>query len=93
MRGTGYLLAALLLGSAAADEGPREFQVRPLGFNVVVPAGWTGEQGKTGLVALDANRNGFVVTREPFLHDPETFAAAWRMQLSGEKIDAIVEKT
>jgi hypothetical protein len=94
MRGTGFLVAALFLGgAAAAQDAPREFQVRQLGFNVNVPAGWKGEQAPNGLVAQDEKRNGFIVTREPFLHDPDTFAAAWRVQLSAAKIDAIVEKT
>jgi hypothetical protein len=94
MRGKGTLLASLLIvGAAAAQDAPREFQIRPLGFNVLVPAGWKGEQGASGLVAQDAKQNGFVVTREPFLHDPDTFAAAWRTQLAAGKIDAIVERT
>jgi hypothetical protein len=94
MRGKGTFVAALLLGAAAAaQDAPRDFQVRHLGFNVVVPAGWKGEQAPSGLVAQDEKRNGFVVTREPFLHDPDTFAAAWRTQLSASKIDAIVERT
>ncbi|MCK6461386.1 MAG: hypothetical protein L6Q95_16010 [Planctomycetes bacterium] len=94
MRGMGILVASLLLvAAAAAQDAPREFQVRPLGFNVMVPAGWKGEQAATGLVAQDAKQNGFIVTREPFLHDPDTFAASWRTQLSAAKIDAIVERT
>ncbi len=94
MHGEGILVASLILAAAAsAQEAPREFQVRPLGFSVTVPAGWKGEQGPTGLVAQDDKQNGFVVTREPFLHDPDTFAAAWRTQLSAAKIDAIVERT
>lgn len=93
MRGTGFL--ALLLGAAvaAAQDAPREFQVRPLGFSVAVPAGWTGEQGATGLAARDATGNGFVVTREPFLHDAETFAATWRAQLGAGMLDTKVERT
>jgi len=87
-------VAVLLLArTAAAEDPPREFQVRQLGFSVNVPAAWKGEQAPNGLVAQDGQRNGFIVTREPFLHDPETFAAAWRVQLSAAKIDAIVEKT
>src|SRR5262245_20307780 len=78
---------------AAAQEPPREFQVRPLGFTVAVPAGWAGEQGASGLVARDANQNGFIVTREPFLHDPETFATTWVGQLRGAKLDTTVERT
>ncbi|HEX5136237.1 MAG TPA: hypothetical protein VFY93_04635 [Planctomycetota bacterium] len=93
MRGSVVLAAFLLAGAASAQDAPREFQVRPLGFNVTVPAGWKGEQAASGLVAQDEKRNGFIVTREPFLHDPDTFAAAWRVQLSAAKIDAIVEKT
>jgi len=93
MRGVGSLVMAVLLGAAvAADDAPREFQVRNLGFTVDVPAGWTGQQGPTGLVAQDKRRNGFIVTREPFLHDPETFAAAWQTLLGAAKIDAKVEK-
>jgi hypothetical protein len=92
MRGT-VLVLPLLLVAAAADEGPKEYQVRPLGFTVAVPAGWSGEQGATGLAAQDAARNGFVVTREPFLHDADTFAAAWQAQLGAAKIDAKVERT
>jgi hypothetical protein len=93
MRGTG--LCALLLSAAivAAQEPPRDFQVRPLAFSVVLPAGWTGEQGATGLCARDAQQNGFIVTREPFLHDPDTFATAWTAQLGNGKIDASAERT
>jgi len=95
MRGTGTVAMALLLGAAtaAAQDAPRDFQVRPLGFSVAVPAGWDGGQGATGLVAQDASHNGFVVTREPFFHDPDMFAAAWRTQLGAAKIDAMVERT
>ena len=92
MRGTGFLLA-LIVGTAAAQETPREFQVRPLSFSVAVPAGWTGDQGSAGLVARDAAQNGFIVTREPFLHDADAFAAAWQAQLGAGKIDAKVERT
>lgn len=92
MRGTGF--AVLLCAAfAAAQEGPREFQVRPLGFSVAVPVEWTAEQGTTGMVARDPKDNGFLVTREPFLHDEDTFAAAWRAQLSAAKVDALVERT
>ncbi len=86
---------ALLLGvaTAAAQDAPREFAVRPLECALVLPAGWTGDEGATGLAARDPNQNGFVVTREPFLHDPETFAAAWQAQLANGKISATVERT
>jgi hypothetical protein len=95
MRGTGTVVAALLLlaAVAAAQEAAREFQVRPLGFSVAVPAGWTAGQGATGMTARDAAGNGFVVTREPFLHDPETFATAWVTLLRDAKLDAKVERT
>jgi hypothetical protein len=95
MRGAGFLVTAILLGAAAAaqEDKPREFKVRPLAFTVDVPAGWTGEQGPTGLVAQDRQRNGFIVTREPFLHDPDTFAAAWQTLLGAAKIDAKVDRT
>lgn len=92
MRGTGLLLA-LLVGTAAGEDAPREFQVRPLGFSVAVPAGWTGDQGAAGLVARDAAQNGFMVTREPLLHDADAFAAAWQAQLAAARIAATVERT
>jgi hypothetical protein len=85
--------AFLLAGAAAAQEAPREFHVRHLGFSVAVPAGWTAGQGGTGMTARDAAGNGFVVTREPFLHDPETFATAWVTQLRDAKLDTKVERT
>ena len=91
MRRTVALL--LLAAAVAAQDPPREFQVRPLGFAVAVPAGWTAEQGPTGMAACDAAGNGFVVTREPFLHDPETFATAWVAKLRDAKIDTKVERT
>jgi hypothetical protein len=91
MRGTAAFL--LWAAVAAAQEAPREFQVRPLGFSVAVPAGWTAGQGPTGMAARDAAGNGFVITREPFLHDPETFATAWVTQLRDAKLDASVERT
>ncbi len=93
MRGTGLLVLLVAAAVASAQDAPREFQVRPLGFSVMVLAGWTGEQGASGLAARDPGGNGFVVTREPFLHDAETFAATWRAQLEGAKIDARVERT
>jgi hypothetical protein len=78
--------------AAAQEEAAREYVVRPLDFSVAVPAGWKAEQGPTGMVASDAQQNGFIVSREPFLHDPETFAEAWRAQLAAGKIDAKVER-
>jgi hypothetical protein len=93
MRGTGLLVLLLLGVAVAAEDEARDFQVRPLGFTVTVPAGWTGAQGPTGLVARDPKQNGFIITREPFLHDADTFAAAWRTQLAAAKIDALVERT
>jgi hypothetical protein len=91
MRGSALL--AVLLGAVAAAEDPREYEVRPFHFTVQIPAGWTAEQGPMGMVARDAKGNGFVVSREPFLHDPDTFAAAWRAQLGAAKLDAKVERT
>jgi len=77
---------------AAAQDAPRELAVRPIECTLMLPAGWSADQGATGLAARDPGQNGFVVTREPFLHDPDTFAAAWQAQLAGGKISATVER-
>jgi len=90
VRGTALLL---VLAAAAAQEAPRELAVRPIECTLTLPAGWTGDQGATGVAARDPDQNGFVVTREPFLHDAETFAAAWQGQLANAKISATVERT
>lgn len=89
MRGTAAFL--LWAAVAAAQDAPREFHARPLGFSVAVPAGWTAAQDATGMAARDAAGNGFVITREPFLHDPETFATVWVAKLRDARIDTKVE--
>lgn len=93
MRGTGLLALLLAAALAAAQDAPREFQARNLCCSVALPAGWTGELGANGMSARDASGNGFVVTREPFLHDAEAFATLWEGQLRDGKLDTKVERT
>jgi hypothetical protein len=93
MRGTGFLALLLAAVLAAAQDAPREFQARNLCCSVALPAGWKGELGATGMAARDASGNGFVVTREPFLQDAETFANLWAGQLRDAKLDTKVERT
>jgi hypothetical protein len=92
MRGAGFVALLLAAAVAAAQEAPREVQVPPLGCSVAVPFGWKVDQAATGMVARDAQDNGFMVTREPFLHDPDTFAATWKALLGAARNDARVER-
>jgi len=93
MRGT-VLATLLLCGALAAgqEEGPREYEVRPLDFKVEVPGGWTADQGSTGMVARDGARNGFIVSREPFFYDDDRFAEVWEGELDKAGLDAKVER-
>ncbi|MHC4548817.1 MAG: hypothetical protein ACYTEZ_08555 [Planctomycetota bacterium] len=97
MRGRLVLPLLLLCGAAAAQEltfGKEPYQVRALEFQVAVPEGWQAEQDHRNVVVRDRNRTGFIVSREPFLHDPKTFAEAWGAELgsAGRKTEVTQAK-
>jgi len=86
-----------LASRAAAQE--LELRKKPLphtalAFEVGFPEGWTYEQDRTGLVVRDAKPGGvgFQITREPFLHDPGTFAEEWHNELGRGGIEAAVKE-
>ena len=88
------LLLAVLSGlPARGQEAPvlqeKPYACRPLEFELKIPEGWQAEQDRTGIVVRDA-RMGFLVSREPFLHDESSFAAAWGRRLGDAGLDTRV---
>jgi len=67
--------------------------VKALECEVAVPEGWTVRQDHVNLVAHDAERNGFILSREPMLQSPEKFGDAWAAQLSAAEKALRVEAT
>ncbi|MHC4933214.1 MAG: hypothetical protein ACYTGV_13600, partial [Planctomycetota bacterium] len=87
-------LCLLLLSALARAQDPLVFkeepyECRPLEFEVAVPEGWEALQDHTGIVVRNKEM-GFMVSREPFLHDPKLFKDAWGQVLGAAGVDARV---
>lgn len=72
---------AFAAGSALAQEA-LTFETEPFlcaafEFKLIRPQGWTMSEAETA-VSFQGPTMGFRVTREPMLHDPESFAQAWQ---------------
>jgi hypothetical protein len=88
-----HVLMLLLL--LVQDEG-LEFEKEPvfcaaIDFEVRIPKNWKVSMDKTGMSAR-GDAGGFVITREPFLGQEETFAEAWRVILVNAGLKTKVEK-
>ena len=79
------LLLLLLLGQDDLVWRKQPYASRPLEFQVSVPEGWNLRADRTGLVA-EGKAIGFIITREPFLHDPKSFDKTWSTQLGNKDI-------
>jgi hypothetical protein len=93
---------ALCVAAAAAPEedrltfGKKPYVVRPLEFTVRLPDGWQAQQDRTGMVAQvarDPKGMGFLISREPMLHEPKEFEEQWQLTLKGAGIDTNVKKS
>lgn len=82
----------LLAAFAHAEWELQPYKCRPLEFEISVPQGWNSQQDRTGMVSSTRDA-GFLVTREPFLHDPKQFAEAWSEQLQSAGISTEVKTT
>ncbi|MHC4135658.1 MAG: hypothetical protein ACYTDU_14805 [Planctomycetota bacterium] len=88
----GLILACLLL-VAPASAGDITFaeepcRVQALEFEIATPEGWERLQNHRNLVVRSRDQTGFIVSREPFLHDPKRFGPAWEAELraAGKKV-------
>jgi hypothetical protein len=88
----GLVLAVLLLfaPASAADVtfAKEPCRVDALEFEIATPEGWERLQDHRNLVVRAPDQTGFIVSREPFLHDAKQFASAWESQLhaAGRKV-------
>ncbi|MHC4848866.1 MAG: hypothetical protein ACYTEG_10475 [Planctomycetota bacterium] len=60
-------------------------------FEVRIPQNWKVAMDKTGM-SVRGDAGGFVITREPFLGQEETFAEEWRVILVNAGLKTTVEK-
>ena len=88
----GLVLTVLLL-VAPASAGDITFAEEPcrvpaLEFEIGTPEGWERLQNHRNLVVRSRDQTGFIVSREPFLHDPKRFGPAWEAELraAGKKV-------
>ncbi|MHC4817278.1 MAG: hypothetical protein ACYTF8_04435, partial [Planctomycetota bacterium] len=89
----GLVLACLLLVAPASAEGDITFAEEPcrvpaLEFEIATPEGWERLQDHRNLVVRSRDQTGFIVSREPFLHDAKRFGPAWEEELraAGKKV-------
>jgi hypothetical protein len=87
--GRTFLLLLLLAAAVRAEWTLQPYKCRPLEFEIGVPENWTSQQDHTGMVSSTRDA-GFMVSREPFLHDVKTFGDAWAKDLGAAKIDTKV---
>ncbi|MHC4339701.1 MAG: hypothetical protein ACYSX0_05765 [Planctomycetota bacterium] len=88
-------LILLLLSALARAQDPLVFRKEPykclpLEFVVAIPEGWEALQDHTGIV-VRSKEQGFMVSREPFLHDPKLFADAWGKVLGAAGVETRVQ--
>lgn len=89
----GLILACLLLVAPVSAGGDITFAEEPcrvpaLEFEIATPEGWERLQDHRNLVVRSRDQTGFIVSREPFLHDPKRFGPAWEAELraAGKKV-------
>ena len=88
-----HVLMLLLL--LVQEEG-LQFEKEPvfcaaIDFEVRIPRNWKVAMDKTGM-SVRGDAGGFVITREPFLGQEETFAEEWRVILVNAGLKTKVEK-
>jgi len=74
------LLSSIVVSGQDAPEFTKTYRVRPLEFEVGIPPGWLADQDHSGMVCR-SKKMGFMVSREPFLHDKDQFAGEWERSL------------
>ncbi|MHC4953037.1 MAG: hypothetical protein ACYTGZ_04045 [Planctomycetota bacterium] len=84
-------LAPALAQEEALPFGKEPVACKPIECEVRVPNGWKVTQDHTGMSALGGGM-GFVISREPLLHDEKTFGAAWEAKLTGGGIKTTVAR-
>jgi len=88
----GLILVWLLLAApASADDitfAEEPCRVPALEFEIGTPEGWERLQNHRNLVVRSPDQTGFIVSREPLLHDPKRFGPAWEAELraAGKKV-------
>lgn len=103
MRLVPLIVLALCVAVAASPDdeekltfGKKPYNVRPLEFTVRLPDGWQAQQDRTGMVAQvarDPKGMGFLISREPMLHDPKEFGDQWQATLQAAGTDTKVKKS
>ncbi|MHC4956952.1 MAG: hypothetical protein ACYTGN_01155, partial [Planctomycetota bacterium] len=88
--GRSFVLLLLLAATAQAEWTLQPYKCRPLEFEIGVPGDWNSQQDHTGMVSSTRDA-GFMVSREPFLHDEKTFPDVWAKALDAAKIATKVE--